>query len=146
MKGFLKIFFFLLCKTLFSQYSWTPVGSGMNYAVFAFATDTINNIFYTSGEFDTAGSISTGRIAQWNGVNWDSVGAGLENGYVSSMTMFNGQLYAGGSFTNSGAKWTKFFSRWNGVSWDSLFFTTGTCNVQKLQSYNNQLYVGGKFQ
>ena len=139
----IKLFLFLIISTSsLAQYSWTPVGGGMSFAVFSFETDTVNNILYAGGQFDTAGGITTGRIAQWNGTSWDSIGSGLENGYVSTMAMYKGQLYAGGSFTNSGNKTVKFFSRWSGTKWDSIGFTTGNCNVQKLTVYNGELYVG----
>src|SRR3972149_2469939 len=138
---------FVLTAEIFSAHSqtWQPVGNGFDFAVYSFASDPLSGRLYAGGQFDTADGAPCSRIAQWNGINWDTIGTGLSNGYVSALAMYNNQLYAGGSFTNAGNKIRKFFSRWNGTSWDSIGFTTGNCNVQKLTVYNSGLYIGGQF-
>ena len=148
MNFFIKILFcYFLIVEIFTAKAqvWQPVENGFDNSVLSLLSDSLNNSIFAGGSFDTADGNPCNRIAQWNGANWDTIGTGLSNGNVNTMTIYNNMLYTGGSFTNAGNKIRKFLTRWNGVSWDSIAFTTSNCFVNAMLEYNGELYVGGGF-
>ncbi|MGD0709677.1 MAG: T9SS type A sorting domain-containing protein [Bacteroidales bacterium] len=127
-------------SNVFSQ-TWSNVGGGVIYkfapngtSVSAMATDTINNVLYVGGQFDSAGTVfGCYGVAKWNGVSWDSLGAGTG---AYSLIIYNSQLYAGGNNV----------TKWNGTSWDDV--GTGVIwngGIHSLCAYNGELYAGGFF-
>jgi len=141
------IFYWLLATETItgSAQIWQPFGSGFDNSVLTLLNDSVNNLLYAGGSFDTADGSDCSRISKWNNSYWDTIGTGLSNGNVNTMTIYNNMLYTGGSFTNAGNKIRKFLTRWNGVSWDSIAFTTSNCFVNAMLEYNGELYVGGGF-
>ncbi len=102
---------------------------------------------FTGGELEGANHIPLKGIAQWNGVSWDSVLAGI-NGKVYALAVYNGELYAGGNFLKSGNTTVSNIARWNGTSWSpvGIGITTGfAATVYSLAVYNGSLYAGGIF-
>src|SRR3989304_1071029 len=102
-----KVFCFLLsivyCLlfTVSQSQTWSPVSSGLGSPGGVFAMAVYNNELYVSGNFGSAGGVPAITIARWNGIQWDSVGLGIEpnyGGYINSMCIVNGELYAGGTF------------------------------------------------
>ena len=143
----LKFFFLILFSAIkfsFSQ-SWMPVGSGFDKHVISLFSDTSTGILYAGGRFDSSGTIPINRIARWNGTSWDSMGTGLTNGNVNTISKYGGFIYAGGSFPTAGNTVVNYFTRWNGTGWDSIGINTSNCNVKTMCEYNGELYVGGGF-
>jgi type IX secretion system substrate protein/beta-propeller uncharacterized protein DUF5122 len=77
---------------------------------------------------------------------WTPLGSGM-GGFVTSVTVYNGELIAGGNFTIAGGTFANRIARWNGSSWAALGLgVSGSQNfVQAVQVYNGLLYVGGNF-
>src|SRR5262249_51340993 len=78
---------------------WESVGSGMNGPVYALRT--YNGQLYAGGSFTTAGGVSTGGLARWDGANWTACG-GFFLGTVYALEIHNGVLAIGGSFPGFG--------------------------------------------
>ena len=101
--------------------SWSRLGNGFDWAVASLLADTATGILYAGGYFSTDSLKPLLGIAQWNGSQWDSVGAGTEgvNG-VLELCKFQNKIYASGLFGHVGNKTTKGFAIWNGSNWDTL--------------------------
>lgn len=100
--------------------TWHALGSGTNGWVYDI--EVIGNDAYVGGAFTTAGGLVVDNIARWNGRQWDFVGEGLPDGltggFVSDLTVFQGQLVAAGRFVVSGVE--VGIATWDGVSWRAL--------------------------
>jgi trimeric autotransporter adhesin len=143
---------------------WSPVGDGLNGAVFALAVDS-NNILYVGGDFTTI-CISPGcqeqtqftnRIVQWNG-SWSTLDYGLDRSVYTIMVDDHDNLYAGGTFDgicesllcSKPALASAFgIARWNRTSaWSALGSGVGpafTSRVEELAYTPGTLVVGGWF-
>jgi hypothetical protein len=82
-------------------------------------------------------------IARWDGSNWSALGSGL-NGWVYSVTPWNGNLVAGGEFGTAGNTPVNFVAMWNGASWSALGGGVDD-PVYTVASYGGDLYAGGYF-
>ncbi len=119
--------------------------AGINNEVRSLAFDTNNNL-YVGGNFDAAGSISTPRIARWNGTNWSALGTGT-SGFVQAIAVADNYVYAGGNFNLAGTKTANRIARWNltNSSWETLGFgLSGSVNA--LAADGAFVYVGGDFE
>src|SRR4029453_6297717 len=120
--------------------TWSQVGTGMNSAVQALKS--YNGSLYAGGSFSTAGGVSTGGLARWNGTSWSAVG-GVFNGVVYALEVHNGELVIGGSFTGVGPAFN--LTRWNGSSFSSFGIGGANNIVRVLKSAGTRLYMGGDF-
>ena len=137
-------------------YVWQSVPiTGTNNLVLAAVEfdDGTGPALYIAGDFTTAGTTSTIRVARWDGLQWSSLGAGL-NGQVTSLAVFTpaggtASLYAGGAFTGN-------LARWNGQQWvrvGTTGLTGGTVTVSALTVFDDDgsgpnppyLLIGGTF-
>jgi hypothetical protein len=90
--------------------TWDPDGDGPQQAM-----------LIAGGVFSIAGDTQTRSIAAWDGMNWHPLGNGVtNNGIVSALTVYNGELIAGGGFTIAGGVSAKYIARWNGTIWQPL--------------------------
>lgn len=158
-KSFLPSFLiFLLSSVAAYSQSWHNLGSGVNNAfnnavVYSISSDTANRFIYAGGSFDTAGGIRAMYIATWNGVQWDSVGGGM-NAPVQVTLLNHDTLYAGGDFTmaagitanmlSDSLIYAEHIALWNGKEWDTLGSGMNG-SVYALAVFNNKLYAGGDF-
>jgi hypothetical protein len=91
------------------------------------------------------------RVAQWDGIGWQSLGKGL-NGAVNAIAVVGSDVYVGGDFTVAGGTVAAaHLARWDGRAWWALpgsptdpDRTYGT-TVQALVTDGSTLYVGGTF-
>jgi hypothetical protein len=60
-----------------------------------------NSSLFVGGTFTTVGNITVNRIARWDGLNWSSVGSGM-NVNIYSLCSAGNELYATGNFTTAG--------------------------------------------
>ena len=129
-----------------SAQNWEAVGLGayaINSGVEELYSDTVNNLLYGSGSFKTSAGDTIFGIAKWDGIKWDSLGAGLpSNSRLEDITMYNGELYICGYLTSAGGIPVNGSARWDGATWDSV--GGGGAGVA-LHTYNNELYGGGGF-
>ena len=106
---------FVMAK--WSGNSWDTLGAGINGAignftppyVYAMVSDTAGNLYIT-GAFNAAGGTNASCIAMWNGVNWSSLGSGINNIGDTLALDKTGKLYVGGSFTSAGTNASPFLA------------------------------------
>jgi hypothetical protein len=136
---------------------WSPVGGGMDDAVFALAVFDDGSgggpALYAGGSFTLAGGTAASRIARWNGRTWSPVSSGMSSSVFALETFDDGsgggpKLFAGGAFTSAGGSLANRVARWDGSMWVAL--GTGTNNtVLSLEAFHDgtrsRLYVGGQF-
>ncbi len=114
--------------------SWAPLGAGTDGSVLALAVVDLDGggpgaaSLFAGGSFGMAGGLVAQRIARWDGVNWNSVGGGVD-GNVRALASFDVDaggpmppaLFAGGDFTFAGAMvLVNRVVRWNGATWSAL--------------------------
>jgi len=123
---------------------------GADAAVYALARTSTGEL-YVGGAFRVVGNTAASRIAKWDGTNWSSLGAGL-NDTVQALTLNNsGSLYVAGNFTTAGGSAANHIAKWNGSNWQAL--GTGvqgapasTAVVRSLfMDGTGTLYAGGSF-
>lgn len=93
--------------------SWSALGSGITYSGNTPVVDAIavrNNHVYTSGWFNTAGSVSVSNIAHWDGAGWSALGSGVNSEALSTIISGN-YIYTGGSFTEAGGSSANHIAR-----------------------------------
>ena len=96
----------------FDGHAWSPVGTGVNGTVNALAT--YNGELIVGGYLWSAGGVSVGNIARWNGANWAPLVAGEgPNGPVYALAEYEGALMVGGSFWSAGNVIAGLVARWN---------------------------------
>lgn len=104
-----------------------PNGEGADATVSAFTM--YNGKLIVGGSFLEAGGEVVSGIAAWNGVNWEPLigSSGVPGvtvaplGFVSTLTVYNGDLYVGGMFPRAGGTLTvNNIARWNGQDWFAL--------------------------
>src|SRR5690606_6787394 len=79
---------------------------------------------------------------------WQPAGAGINNGGVAALAVYNGELIAGGDFTQAGGKTVNYIARWDGTEWQP-FVSDGQIGtnsyVYAFTIYQGDLIVGGNF-
>lgn len=125
---------------------WDTLGTGFNAPVWALTV--FNGELYAGGMFTATGDnlTSLNHVAKWDGVQWLSVGEGL-NDTVARFCIDTAQniLYAGGAFTQTGLGMpAKHIAKWNGSVWTEI---GGGTNGFVYGMYNTDsiLYIGGTF-
>jgi len=112
----------------------------------------VGTVTYVGGCFTVAGNVAANNLAQWDGTNWHSVGAGTANGltkgyistYVNALASDGTRLYVGGNFGQAGSQSAGNIAQWDGTNWSSLG-TGVTSYVNALAISGTNLYVGGDF-
>jgi hypothetical protein len=131
--------------------SWSAVGGGMNdpdypAQVSALAVDGPH--LYVGGAFSSAGSVSAGNIARWDGASWSALGDGLERFYgdlpVTTLAVNGHHLLVGGRFVSAGGVSANNLAEWDGTRWTGLD-GGATGRVKALAAGGTDLYVGGSF-
>lgn len=117
------------------------LSDGLIYALQAFENDLV-----VAGEFDLAGGVTVNNLARWDGKSWSPFGEDLA-GFVTSMTVYNGELIAAGSFlTTSSGTMVNRIARWNGASWLPLGSPAGMNGpVNNVIVHNGELIAVGSF-
>ncbi|HEY3319014.1 MAG TPA: MBG domain-containing protein [Planctomycetota bacterium] len=126
--------------------SWSPLGSGMNDAVWALAVDGSGNV-YAGGDFTTAGGVSANYVAKWNGSSWSALGSGMNlYGSVYSLSVDgSGSVYAGGRFTAAGGVSANRIAKWDGSSWSALGSGMNNSVNALTVDASGSVYAGGGF-
>lgn len=145
----------LVSSSVYSQ-TISPLPPGFNSQIRRIYFDNSSQILYAAGNFTAyQGNVDPiSKVAQWNGVQWDSLGSGVnDGGQIFDMCTYNGELVCGGSFKSIGGISGRILARWDGNSWQpfpgSPFGTqTGpltNSHVDKVFVDGSSLYVGGAF-
>ncbi len=147
-----------LISPVASGQTWHNLGRGVNNefnnaVVYSISCDTTHDMVYAGGSFDTAGGITARYIASWNGLQWDSLGGGM-NAPIQATLFYNDTLYAGGDFTMAAgislsnhcdsSIYASHIARWTGTQWDTLGSGLNG-SVYALGLFNGKLYAGGSF-
>jgi trimeric autotransporter adhesin len=133
-----------------------PCGSCCTNGPNVSALTTYNGSLFVGGFFDYIQSGYANAVAQWNGLNWDSVADGVQGAShlagtdcsdVESFAIYKGDLYMGGIFQYTGNNLrVNKISRWNGTIWSTVGSGMNVNGgVSCLAVYNGNLYAGGSF-
>lgn len=132
--------------------AWQPgfsvEGSSGTIKAMTIFDDGDGSALYIGGYFATINGKSLGYIAKWDGLQWVSVGGGMDND-VETLAVHvddDGQaaLYAGGRFTVAGGVNAARVAKWDGEVWAPL--GSGMNNdVRALEAHDGALYAGGLF-
>jgi len=128
--------------------NWWPLGTGVSGCTGALCNSGVTCLafqgsnVYVGGTFLTAGAVSAGYVAQYDGTAWHALGNAI-NGPLTALQFYGGYLYAGGFFTNSSAGLTNI-ARWDGSAWSGV---NGGANLQvrDFATDGTNLYAGGLF-
>lgn len=150
----------LIALSIFLTFSakaqlWDSLRGGLGNVPRIMYADTIDNYLYVGGVFIEVDDKPIRGMARWNGLQWDSLGAGIDNlslGWPQNtfaITRYNNEIYVGGAFTSAGSIWSEKIAKWNGTQWDSLLIKPFRANnsgaVCTLQPIGGYLYMGGTF-
>ena len=130
--------------------SFDPENLGL-VAALAVHDDGTGPALYVGGRFERAGAGAAANIARWDGVNWSSVGNGL-NGTVKCLIEFDSgagpELYAGGDFYEPISGAWQHLAKWNGQAWSFVPGLNGTPFnlVVYDDGFGAALYATGQFQ
>jgi len=124
--------------------AWSPLGGGMNSAVFSLAV--YNGELIAGGTFSVAGGLPASHIAKWNGSVWSAFNSHEIDGSsptVNTIHVYNDILFIGGFFTTINNLAIRNIAKWNGTNWTS----SGNMNsaVYCLNTFNSDLIAGGTF-
>ncbi|MEO6305852.1 MAG: T9SS type A sorting domain-containing protein [Bacteroidia bacterium] len=144
----------ILLATLNFYSQWQSLTTGLSGGAGSFTT--FNNKLIVGGSFTIAGGNAAQNIAAWDGINWSTLGQGLNgtNGpfIVSALTVYNSDLIAAGTISASGTTTLCNIAKWNGTSWAPIVssMTSDTMSQQgpyisALIIYNNKLIAAGNF-
>jgi hypothetical protein len=118
---------------------WSTMGSGTNSVVSCL--QAYGGYLYAGGSFTTAGGVSTGGLARWNGTSW-SAASGNFLGSVFCMTVYSGQLVLGGDFPGLSAP---DLARYDGASYSTFGAVGSDGQVFTAIPAEGYLYVAGAF-
>jgi|GEM_PF-738777 len=133
--------------------SWSALGSGITNGapgtgtVYALASNGIDSLV-AGGEFNTAGGLTTPRVALWNGGAWKTIGLGMDN-TVYTLAYESFMFYAGGKFKNTqgGGYFLNYAALWSGDRQAWYAMGTGVDSTVYVMKPGGAgvLYVGGNF-
>ncbi len=105
----------------------------------------VGSDLYIAGSFNNVNGVAVNYIAKWNGSSWSSLGAGIFDQTIFSLTSDGlGNIYAGGNFTDVNGTGVNYIAKYDGTSWTPITNTFNN-NVQSLLFINNKLYAAGRF-
>lgn len=128
-----------------SPVDWNPVGSGANNTVRTIAFGAGGEVF-AGGSFSQIGGVTANYIAFWDGVNWNSLGGGV-NDRVEDLEYDwrTGRLYAAGRFTVAGGVSANRVAYWDGVTWNPLGAGFDNSVLDLQLAPDGTLYAAGAF-
>lgn len=152
----LQCFFRLICLFMLTQFSpaargqcefeWLPGSHSAGLPLSAGAQivwdDGRGPALYVAGEFANAAGVICNRIFRWDGKTIETLGDGIDDGHVNTMTVFNDQLVIGGVFNSVSGLFTQSVAAWDGTQWHRMGSGLNG-EVHALQVHDNELFVGG---
>ena len=97
------------------------------------------------GDFSAVGATPANNIAAWNGVAWETLGAGT-NGRVYALAVLpDNTLVAAGAFTMAGGASAPYIARWDGTAWSGLSLGMDNEVNDLAVLLNGDLIAGGMF-
>lgn len=131
---------------------WQSLGLGLSYQGYlanGYALGEFNGDLIVGGAFDHAGGVPANNIARWDGVQWHTLGSGLDAPPLA-FAVFNGELIAGGVFATAGGLPASCAAAWNGTQWRALGAGVTrpgiySPNITALEVFDGNLIAGGYF-
>ncbi len=134
--------------------AWSSVGGGVAYlngtgGIVGGVLALPNGDLIVTGFFLTAGGVSVGHIARWNGSAWSSLGSGIGGalqGYARSLTrMQSGDIVVAGFESASSSNPGFIVQRWNGTSWSEIGPRAYPAVHTVTTLPSGEVFVGGEF-
>jgi hypothetical protein len=146
------IIIFLLFGHLIKCQNWLGFGNlipDYNYVSALYLRPSDNKLYIGGNFYSTIGTKTFNGIMSYDGINFDTVGTGINmnNAPITrpqAIIEYNGELYIGGFIDKMGAVKTTGIAKWDGVKWDSLGPQLNG-NVNDLEIFNGELYAAGFF-
>ena len=148
----------LLCllQTASAQ-NWQSLNGGTDWNVADLFADTTSGQLYISGAFQHAGDIEANGVAVWDGSQFQTFGAGVDNcittcPIVLSISTWNNEVYCSPtSYSMGGILDPNGLMKWDGENWarvnNGLTALNGNGGAAiDLLPYNSTLYVLGVFE
>ena len=125
--------------TVYASVMWDPDGAGPS-----------QEQLVVGGTFSIAGMTAASNIATWDGVNWKSLGSGIEGPTVSTSVRSlaiasDGSLVVGGSFPTAGGIAANNIAKWNGTQWLPLGDGTTGSVFSLVAEPGGGVIAGGSF-
>lgn len=118
--------------------SWNPLEP---FVVGVRALAVYNGDLIAGGGFHQVNGDTLSSIAAWDGTQWTPLGSELNKGYVTALTIYEGDLVA--AVHAYGVDDSSFVATWDGNSWHSMGALNGYVNA--MIEFRGLLYVGGSF-
>lgn len=140
--------------TVCSAQHWQTLQDGLEKYTTELYTDTVSNNLFVGGVFKSVNNNTVWGIADWNGVQWDSLGSGIDDSSFTNrpaatyaIQRYGNWIYVGGAFQEAGNLNAPAFARWNGSNWDTVpgAHMMPFDVIYDAAVYNNELYVCGSF-
>jgi hypothetical protein len=130
--------------------TWSALGSGISGSFLGVTEVSAlavlpNGRLAVGGSFSSAGGVTAGGIATWDGASWASVGGGTDGAVYSMLVLANGDLVVGGVFFTAGGVAAQRIARWNGGTWSPYGNGLGHFVYALAQLPNGDLVAGGTF-
>ena len=133
--------------------SWHALGKGFDAEATSLAYDPASETLYAAGLFQgTGGNLSSSldHVAKWDGSEWSPLGGGT-SGYVSEMTLHDGEVYVAGNFEKAGRKTVHSIARWDGSSWNEIgngvpSDNGPTTTLSALEVHADGIFISGSFE
>ncbi len=124
---------------------WHDMDGGVNYNVWHVVTDTTNNFLYAAGGFTTAGGVSTGMVARWDGYHWSQVGRYFDGSPTgNSLCMYRNELFVGGAPLVTNGDLSNHIMKFDGETWSEVNGGVND-NLSAMHVYQDTLWVAGGF-
>jgi hypothetical protein len=140
---FASSFYDTLTNTAFSLLTfdganWSELGNNLGSLIYCMAV--YNNELYIAGNLLANGQY----IYKWDGVNFVSVGGGV-NHEIWNLRVIGDKLFAVGGFTHAGSVTANSIAIWDGNNWSAFSNDTFNIAVDDIAVFNNEIYVTGGF-
>jgi hypothetical protein len=121
---------------------WTHIGYPADQSIHAIAN--YNGTLIVGGEFTNFFTgVPIHGVAQFDGTQWQPMGAGIGSGSVTSLQVYNGLLYAAGSFQTMDHQVVNNVAAWDGNAWSGVgggvqLYDSGT-SVNSMGQFQGEL-------
>lgn len=148
----------------FDGVEWHPLATGLNGSVWEVTTwdpdggGPLNDEVVAVGDFLMAGSTTVNRVARFDGIQWQSFGAGI-GAHLGAVTVWDldgpggnpGKVIVGGTFSEAAGQPGNRVAMWDGNAWQRMSdgFIDEVMSLAAFSPTGNpadtRIYAGGSF-